>query len=85
MEEGMRGPAQETKARPIGCPWQLLNYAVQLVECRLAVSQRLQDARCQPNCDVYTHLTALNEKIKTLQEELHDATCEKRAEETTCG
>lgn len=76
MEKRVRGPESDgQQAQPIGCPWQLLSYATQCIECRLAVSQCLPDARCQVNCDMYTHLTALTEQIRGLQEELHDATC----------
>lgn len=84
MEEKGRGSAcVNDQAQPIGCPWQLLCYKTSTVECRMAVSQRLPDARCQMNCDMYTHLTALTTKMKELQEELHVATCAKRAAETS--
>ena len=51
----------------------------------MAVSQRLPDARCQMNCDMYTHLTVLTEQVRELQEKLHDATCEKRKAEGVRG
>ena len=83
MEERVREPEERRhKAQPIGCPWQLLCYATHTMECRLQIAQRSPDVRCQPNCDVYTHLQTLNAQIKKLQEELHDAKCAANAKST---
>ena len=83
MDERVRGAeGVGDQARPIGCPWQVLCYKTHTVDCRLQIAQRAPDQRCQQNCDMYTHLTEINTALKETKEDLHAATCEKRAAET---
>ena len=80
MEERVREPEERHhKAQPVGCPWQVLSFRTNTVDCRLKIAQQAPDQQCQTNCDAYTTISSLNEKIKKLGDELHDAKCEKQA------
>ena len=69
MEGRVRGPTEgNAEAKPVGCPWQLLQYTTQKIMCGNWPSSTLMD--CEAGCEIYQHLQALNAQIQALKEKL---------------
>ena len=69
MEGRIRKPAEgNAEAKPVGCPWQMLQYTTQKIRCGNAQANWL--LFCRPTCEMYLHLQELNAQIQALKEKL---------------
>ena len=67
MEGRVREPAEgNAEAKPVGCPWQMLQFTTQKIRCGNAQANWL--LFCRPTCEMYLHLQALNTQIQELKE-----------------